>query len=349
VRHRRFSIRLHRVISAGGRLVIAGTWLVALSLAAWNVLRWHPGDRWLPVRLGNYFAPWLLVAACISLCVAALGRRRWLSGLLGISALVLGAHYWPALTPQPVESHARTSAPAFQLKVMTFNVNYANRDAAGIAELVHSQAPDLIAFQEFTRPLGALLLPQLAGEYPYALLDDERWTRQALLSRYPLTDVPPPAAAWRTQRAQVQLPVGTLTVWNVHAMPAITQSGWEEQRQALAAVAQQLSLEAGPLLVMGDFNTTDQNENYHLVADQLIDVQRAVGWGFGFTFPDSRLYLRELPNLGPLLRIDHIFVSEDWLPMEIRVVPDGHSSDHLPLVATLGFNGSAPDQAQPGS
>jgi vancomycin resistance protein VanJ len=317
---------------------------MALGLLAWNVLRWYPGDRWLPVRLGNYFAPWLLVAASVGLCLAALGRRRWLSGLLGILVLILGGRYWPVLTPQPVESHAHASSHPFQLRVMTFNVHYSNRDAAGIAGLVRSQAPDLIAFQEFTRPLGLVLIPQLAAEYPYTLVDDEKWTRQALLSRYPLTDVPPPPAAWRTQRARVQLPGSTLTVWNVHAMPAIAQRGWEEQRQALTAVAQQLLLETGPLLVMGDFNTTDQNENYHLVADQLIDVQRAVGWGFGFTFPDSRPYFPALPNLGPLLRIDHIFVSEDWLPLEIHVVPDGHSSDHLPLVATLAFNGSAPDQ-----
>ena len=54
--------------------------LFVIAVLAWNVLRFYPGDRWLLVRLGNYFAPWLFMGLVPALVVAALGRRRWLIG-----------------------------------------------------------------------------------------------------------------------------------------------------------------------------------------------------------------------------------------------------------------------------
>ena len=45
-----------------GRLSLAAVQILILGTFAWLGLRWYPGDRWLPIRLGNYFAPWLLLA-----------------------------------------------------------------------------------------------------------------------------------------------------------------------------------------------------------------------------------------------------------------------------------------------
>jgi endonuclease/exonuclease/phosphatase family metal-dependent hydrolase len=106
-----------------------------------------------------------------------------------------------------------------------------------------------------------------------------------------------------------------------------------------AAVAEMAEEDGGPLVVMGDFNTTDQTENYGLVADKLTDVHWSVGRGFGFTFPDLRRYGADSPVVGPVVRIDHIFVSEHLTPQETHVIPSGHGSDHRPVVATLRFNG----------
>ena len=76
-----------------------------------------------------------------------------------------------------------------------------------------------------------------------------------------------------------------------------------------------------------------------LVADQLTDVHWSVGRGFGFTFPDPPRYGADSPILGPVVRIDHIFVSDHLTPQEIHVIPSGHGSDHQPVVATLRLNG----------
>jgi vancomycin resistance protein VanJ len=320
-----------------GRATVAASWVFALALAAWNLLRIYPGDRWLPVRLGNYFAPWLFMALVPALIIALLGRRPWLSRVVLLLTLVFAARYWPLLLPKPPVISAKTDAS--ELRVMTFNVNYANRNAPDIADLIRTEAPDVIAVQELSEKLGTSLQAELASEYPYFLPGATMRWPGGLYSRYPLKPLSSPPTARRTQRASVETPDGTVVIWNIHPSTALSQHGWESQKDTLAAVAAGVEAETEPLIVLGDFNTTDQTENYRLIADQLTDVHWSVGQGFAFTFPDFRRYGSDSPILRPMVRIDHVFVSDHFTPQAIRVIPSGYGSDHLPVVATLRFVG----------
>jgi endonuclease/exonuclease/phosphatase (EEP) superfamily protein YafD len=323
-----------RFLAAWGVIIL---WGLVLLLVAWNLARIYPGDRWLPVRLGSYFAPWLMVAALVGFFLALIGRRAWLARVLGVVCLVFVVRYWPVLLPRLGDGQAVAEAPATRLRVMTFNVHYDNDDLKGVAAMLRAANPDLAAFQEFTQDVAERLLPELAADYPYVLLDDAEWPRLGLVSRYPLIRAEPPPGAWRTQRATVMTPAGAVGVWNLHSSPAVSRRGWERQRETFSAIAAQVEDQSGPVIVLGDFNTTDQAENYGLITRHLTDVHRAVGWGFGFTFPGQwrdQGGIR-LPVAFPILRIDHIFVSDDWVPEEIRVIPVGPGSDHLPVLATL--------------
>ncbi len=327
-----------RLAAAWGVVVL---WGFALTLLAWNLLRVWPGDRWLPVRLGNYFAPWLMMAAFAGLLLASVGRRPWLARLLAVFCLVFVVRYWPVLVPHLHDTNVSASAPAFQLRVMTFNVHYSNDDVQGVAWMIRSQSPDVVALQEFTSPLSAKLPAELAADYPYTLVDDAEWPRLGLISRYPLIAQSPPPGAWRTQAAALATPVGVVRLWNVHSVPSLAQPGWEIQRETFLAIARQATAQQGPAIALGDFNTTDQADNHRLITDHLTDVHRAAGWGLGFTFPGR--WLDEsglsLPVVTPMLRIDHIFVSDHWIPEDAQVVSDGPGSDHLPVVATLRWVG----------
>lgn len=327
---------LLRFLAAWGSLAL---WSFALALVLWNVARVYPGDRWLPVRVGNYFAPWLMIGAFVALTIAVLERRRWLWRVFLVLCLIFVVRFWPVLLPHLYGNSAAANTSTGSLRVMTFNVHYANEDVAGVARLIHAEAPDLVAFQEFTQPFAGRLISELAPEYLYALLDHGEWPRLGLISRYPLTALPTPSDAWRTQVARWATPEGEVIVWNVHSSPSVGQRGWERQRQTFLAIAREVKAASGPVIVLGDFNTTDQAQNYQLLAEHLTDVHRAVGWGFGFTFPGRwrdpwPLPIHKVP-LVPILRIDHIFVSQHWLPEAIHVVPEGPGSDHLPVVATL--------------
>jgi vancomycin resistance protein VanJ len=287
--------------------------------------------------MGSYFAPWLMMATFVALAVAWIGRRRWLARLLAVLCLVFVVRYWPVLLPHFPDSRAAAGTPAMQLRVMTFNVHFSNRDVPGVARMIRAEAPDVIALQEFTSRLATPLLAELAADYPYALLDDTDLPRLGLISRFPLIGEAAPPGAWRTQVAAVETPAGTVMVWNLHSASSLGQRGWQVQRETFAAVANRAAAQADPAIVLGDLNTTDQAENYQLIAGHLTDVQRAAGWGFGFTFPGRWLdsQLLPAPFVVPVLCIDHILVSEDWTPKEIHVVAEGPGSDHLPVVATL--------------
>jgi endonuclease/exonuclease/phosphatase family metal-dependent hydrolase len=324
-----------------GRLSIAAVQVWVIILLTWHVLRLYPGDRWLFVRLGSYFAPWLLLTLLPALVIALLGRCRWLAGGVLLLMLIFGMHYGPLLTPRL--SQAKAGGGADVLRVMTFNVHYSNHNAPGIADLIRAESPDVIAMQEMSEGLQLLLLPELAAEYPYYLVDNSWGLPMVLISRYPLTVQPKLPETPRAQLATVETPNGPVAVWNVHPSPAVKQGGWEAQKHALTAVGRAIESESRPLVVLGDFNTTDQAENYRLIANHLTDVHHTVGRGFGFTFPEpdvvSRMSgaMRFFDKVSPIVRIDHVFVSKHFIPEETHVIPSGYGSDHRPVMATLRF------------
>lgn len=325
------------------QLTLNGIRLFTISLIFWNGLRTFPGDRWLLVRLGNFFAPWLLMALLPVLAVAMLSRQLWLSRLALLLILLISSRYLTQLVPQTNAAQATDNRG--QLTVMTFNVNYRNQDTAAIAHLIRSERPDIIALQEVTEPVILALAETLAAEYPYALIDEGVETLQGVLSRYPLQYQPPPSSDYqgRILRASIETPAGPVSLWNIHPKVALKQTGWHLQRTTLTAVAKEVASATGPVIVLGDFNTTDQTETYRLLANHLTDAHRVAGRGLGFSFPartkipDSWRYIAGLPTFGPLVRIDLVLVSPHFIPQSSRVVPRSAGSDHLPLIVTLGL------------
>jgi len=315
-----------------GRLALAAVYLLAGAVMAWLVLRLSPGDRWTPVRLGNYFAPWLFMALLPGLLIALAGRRRRLVRVIVVLIVIFAGLYGPVLVPRQPQVYADPGPK--RLRVMTYNVNFKNRNAQEIADMIRRESPDIIAFQEMTQELLELLRPQLEEIHPYYLVDNSWGLNMILVSRYPLTVLPKPAQAARAQHALVETPNGPVVIWNVHPNPAIS-NGWESQRALLALVADDVARERRPVMVLGDFNTTELTENYGLIANHLTDVHQEVGRGFGFTFPSSSRQVRDAVSLPRLVRIDHIFYSDHFYTLEARTLPESGGSDHLPVVAEL--------------
>ena len=230
---------------------------------------------------------------------------------------------------------------------MTFNVHYSNRNTEDIVHLIRAEKPDIIALQEVTEDLAGSLLPELAADYPHSLNDNSWGFPLVLLSRYPLAAQPRLPKVQRSIEATVETPKGDVTIWNVHNFVTVDQVGWESQKRTLSAIAQEIESNSQPVIVLGDFNTTNQAENYDLIANHLTDVHQAVGRGFGFTYPETDVldkiplapwYVQLLRLARPVFRIDYIFVSDHFVPQETHVIPNGFGSDHRPVVATLWFD-----------
>lgn len=79
------------------------------------------------------------------------------------------------------------------------------------------------------------------------------------------------------------------------------------------------------IVLCGDFNDTPVSNAYRKMKQHLNCCFRESGRGLGLTYSRP----------GFWVRIDHIFVSEDWESHKTQIVREYPSSDHFPIVTTL--------------
>lgn len=308
-----------------------GLWLFGLVLFLWYPLRWWPGDRLLPVRLLNYFMPWLLFGLIPGLLVAGLTHRYRLMMVLVVPTLFIGLTFVPLFLPRP--SVALAASPP--LKVMSYNVWHHNPNIADAVAVIRREQPDILLLQEvYSYHTARIISEELVDLYP----DGEPYFAyelpigQATVSRYPLTEIGIAYQKGRTQKVLVDTPAGPVTVWNVHPNAPLA---WSRQYRQISALAEEIAAVEGPLIVGGDFNTTDQAETYRLINQHLENAHWQAGWGFGFSFPAHAPRFKRLPIISPIVRIDHIFYSPHFFAHHADTLSTSGGSDHLPVVAEL--------------
>jgi vancomycin resistance protein VanJ len=196
------------------------------------------------------------------------------------------------------------------------------------------QQPDLLLIQELDSYHVRTLLDQLDSLYPAHKLHFtyEPQMRQAVISRYPLTPLEVIRSEGRAQKVIVHAPGQNVLVVNVHfSQPRYWRRHYGEMTRLLSSL-KDVEL---PLLVGGDFNTTDQSEVYRMLDNVLDNAHWQAGWGFGFTFPADKRNFRGLTPPTPVIRIDHIFHNDRFLATAARTLSDSGGSDHFPVIAEL--------------
>ena len=304
----------------------------------------------LPELAGN-FAPWWYLPV-----PAILLGALWLrSGVLALAGLAAAAAF--LLTWGDLFARRPDLAPAAGpgLTVMTLNVLARNPAHAELAAAVAAEDADLVALQELTSAAAAHLEAALGPRYPHRALQPAPESGAGVLSRHPLRDAEPIVLSdgeHQAQRLVVDAPGGPLTLVNLQLpIPRFTWSerglgplhlpvGYDgEPRSAelrrLLALVDRVD---GPLLVVGDFNMTEYSLDYRRVQARLGDAYRAVGRGFGHTFPRLGAVPARLPAPWPVLRLDYVWHSPELRPLSARVGPSG-GSDHHAVVVRLGRAG----------
>lgn len=255
------------------------------------------------------------------------------------------------------------SMPRF--RVMTYNVHQCigvdgQDSVAAIASLCDEADADLVALQELDAPEtdedeGAHHARDLAARLSMQLLFCRTFRRgvgyygHALLSRHPIelkqVTTFPSLHASKHPRAKSLEPRGA--IWGRVTLPGglaaretyvdVVSTHLGLRRRERAMQAQELLSERWlshpdfrqPHILCGDLNAVAHAATYRRFASRLRDAQRALaGHRPKATFP-SRL---------PVLRLDHVFVSDDVRVHAVRVPSDGRArraSDHLPLVVDL--------------
>lgn len=231
------------------------------------------------------------------------------------------------------------------LRLMTYNLNYANPNFAATLEAIAAAGADIVLLQEVSESWRDALLERFASSYPHHVVRIH--TRMAgglaVLSKLPLVHeelwAPPPGTgAWfPAQRLVVTAPFGALQLLNVHLRPARDRGSWirgymttrEVRRKEIEAHWRNLDPRI-PTIVAGDFNEDPSGRAVAFLAQQ--GLVRVATSG-----PRTWHYETRARGLAfDLLKvdIDHVMIDGRLAAGDARVL-DAGTSDHRPVVVTI--------------
>ncbi len=309
--------------------------------AAYVLARLIIGERWSLVELANSLMPNPLLPLFIAVPIL-LVLRRWRWSLIYAPALILfTVQYSPLLLPNPA---VPVEAP--HLRVLTYNLGSMVADAGHTAEVIRSADAHIVALQELLSPVAERLQRDLADLYPYHALHptDNYAQGVGLLSKYPiLDDTYLDQIVLGGQETRIALAADTtITVLNVHPVaPAARLFGIESalRSQEISYALDLAAQVTDPLLLVGDFNITDQTEDYARISARYRDAFRTSGFGLGASFPNFTRFAYSLRWLLPIIRIDYVFYDAHWQAVSAYTLGDHGGSDHFPVLAELAFTG----------
>ncbi|MFO7545211.1 MAG: endonuclease/exonuclease/phosphatase family protein [Trueperaceae bacterium] len=330
-------------------------------------------DRWW-MFVANSVAHFLFVPVGLVLLTAVVFRHRGLALVALIPTIIAAASFGASFVPVPVRSWwssfvdgpstamapqapADVDAAAARergITVLTFNIHAENDDLDGVAASILAADTDVVALQEVGEAMGPELRERLRDEYPYASFTFRSgWGGLAVLSRFPIS----PGSGWfepitsgNPQVLILATPVGDVDLVHLHnaslprnvgEWPELIPSAIAEREAVSRSIAAYAQRSRRPLLVVGDFNTTERSTAYAILHEVLRDAWREAGFGLGSTFPGGSRsptpYDLRLPWW--LIRIDYVFHSDAFEATGARIGQWDGQSDHRPVVVELAWRG----------
>ena len=270
----------------------------------------------------QYALGFLLLALVFALC------RKWrgFAGALVLALVNAGPVLlllWPPAPPPPA------GRPVY--RAMLMNVNCASGDPAAVRAALSNARPDLLVLEEISPRWLAELAPALEA-FPYRKTAP-RYDNFGigLFSRHPLSsariapfgllDVP-------SIFAEVSLDGQPLRVVATHPLPPGDALLAAERDRHLAWIAHETATLSGPVLLLGDLNTSPWSPAYRRFMQTSGLRDSARGRPLHPTWPAPILLL--------WIPLDHILHSPD-MAIHARAVGPHVGSDHFPVAADFSL------------
>ena len=325
--------------------------MYSIGLIAHLILRLTIGDYINLLALVNLLTPYYFAPLILILPLVLVMRLRRVVLVAGILTLIGLAAYGPRFIPRTQVADAPT------LSIVTWNVYRRNVETAEIIQWLHQQNADVVLLQELPRLEMEHILDGIETYYPYMRVREPSDGGIVTLSRLPILEAASFALSNANrvqQRIVLEVQGQPIVVYNVHlANPIPARQIPEYRREApflLHLIASynddqrdvevemllgRIADEHLPFIVAGDFNMSDQSAQYPVVAAQMRDSFAEVGFGLGGTWPAKDT--RGLPPIvPPLLRLDYIWHSADWMSLSAAAA-SAPGSDHVSVSATLAL------------
>jgi len=298
--------------------------LVAVATIAGRLGSW-----WWLLDLASHFAPQLALAAGLAGGLCLWARSRWWAAAAGASLIVNGVVVAPIYIGSAPSSHGGS-----ELRLVSFNLNATNpRTDEAIRYLGGTQCDLVLALEVTPEWLRALRTLEPAYRVEIAELRADNFGI-ALLSR----GLPVSARILRAPRGGVGFVEARVTVghrdWlilGVHPVPPVGPDLAAERDAALGFIADWAARQPGPVVVLGDLNTTPFSPSFRRLVARGGLVSSQAGYGLQATWPQFPWFLA--PARIP---IDHALHSHDVVTRDRSLGP-ASGSDHLPLAVTLAL------------
>lgn len=229
------------------------------------------------------------------------------------------------------------------LRLMTYNVNYANPDPASAMDAIEKADADVVLLQEITADWQRGLEKRFKKQYPNQIyrLHARSPGGLAVLSKSSITSeetLPSPEKGWFfAGRLVVDSPIGKVQILNVHLRPAIDNGSWIKgffttraiRRKEIESYWKKIAHDV-PTIIAGDFNEDPTGSAIAFLEGQGLtraDLSGPTTWHYEIDHRGKKADVLKL-------NIDHVMVDKN-LSTKDGTVLDAGASDHRPVVVTI--------------
>ena len=229
------------------------------------------------------------------------------------------------------DSEISLNYSAADITIAHLNVRSSNDQAEEVLKWVADNSPDLIFFQEVNAKWGQFLKP-LETDYSYQyLVPREDNFGIAVYSKLDLASVETIDTGPHdlpSVKVNIKVADQMTTIYSTHPLPPISDSYFRSRNHHLNQVATWLSNTDGPVVLLGDLNTSAWSSGYKTLEDRSGMENCQQGRGISNSWP------AKLSWVG--ITIDHCLHSDQW-KVQSFTIGSGVGSDHLPLLVGLAL------------
>lgn len=305
--------------------------LIPLTIISVGTLFWssYPLELLTNFRVYYLLLATALAIACSICQIKGLRVKLALYLVLGLIALN-GIGVLPWYLPHAQQASGKT------FRVLTFNVNAANRDWEAIYQAVLSIEPDIAIIVESTPKLEEALSDRLKNNFPFIYHSFRGGI--AIFSHFPL--ISPQTKVLFNGRVlftSIQLDREVVNLIAAHPTIPVKPDLFKRRNAFLAELTAYIQkIDRKPLILLGDFNLTPWSPHYaKLVRDTKLHNTR-LGFGVEPSWIESATHVHypKWVTAAMKIPIDHIFISEDFQVSDCRTSKGGNS-DHRMLWSDL--------------
>lgn len=291
------------------------------------------GAEWWLFDITSHFRMQYLVLL-ILVAAASLGfRKRRLALVCVLFALLnlfaVRSLWWSSRATN------KTNAESPPLRAVLLNVRTENEEKALVLTFLLASKADVIAILEANQAWAEALQP-LRVAYPHLIAEPREDNFGLLLfSRNPIVTsqlIELGEAGVTTIEATLKIAGRDLKLFVTHPLPPGGREHTRLRDEQLRLLAERAASLAGPVLVLGDLNTSPWGSAFRTFrkVSGLTDTSEGIGWQA--TWPTSMPFM--------LIPLDHAFVSPDLHVIGRHIGPQV-GSDHFPLLVDLTFRRNA--------